>query len=415
MNMTAVPIGDADPALEQRRMLRESAQGFAARELSPGRIRALRGQAVQFDRELWKHMAELGWTGLLLPEQHGGYGLTVADALAVLEELGRPLLPEPLVAAAIFGGGLIARGDNEALKAELLPALAAGDLIPGVAWQEGLRAFGNAPGAFNNPPSAFNNTPGAFNGVSCRAEAAAGGYKLNGDKRYVRPGAGCDGFVVSAQAQDPQVKDGLALFWVPAKAAGLTIQVEKSTDGSDVAHLTLRNVEVKAAHVIAGPRAGRAAFDGALDETLLACGAEMLGLMRGALDLTLGYLRTRVQFGKPIGSFQALQHRAVDLYIQQELAAAAIEEAAAQFETAQPAERAALASRVKARCSDAAMLITREAIQLHGAIGFTDEYDIGFYLKRALALSAWLGNATEHRKRYAQHAAQVTAHAAASK
>src|SRR6185369_4886865 len=144
-------------------------------------------------------------------------------------------------------------------------------------------------------------------------------------------------------------------------------------------------------------------FDKAFDYALLAASAELVGLMRGALDMTLAYLRTRVQFGKPIGSFQALQHRAVDLYVQQELSAAAVAEVAAQFDAEHgmsAVQRAAGASRVKARCSDAALLITREAIQMHGAMGFTDECDIGLYLKRALVLSGWLGNSREHRARY---------------
>ncbi len=375
MSTTAAQVAE-DPAEEQRRMLRESALAFAANELKPARMRTLRLQPVQFDRKLWKTMAEMGWTGLMLPEAHGGSALGIADMSAVVEELSRALLPEPLVASAVFAGNLIAHGDNDALKAKLLPALVAGDLIPAVAFQEGLK--------IDSP-------------VQSRAEAAGKDFVLNGVKSYVRPGAGADGFVVSAKCGD-----GLGLFWIPAGTTGAELKLERSTDGTDIGTLTLKNVKVGADNVVASAKVGAAAFDRAFNEALIAGSAELLGLMRGALDMTTNYLRTRVQFGKPIGSFQALQHRAVDLYLQQELTAAALVEVARLFEEGGSGDQLnALASRIKARASDAAMQIAREAIQMHGAIGFTDEYDVGFYFKRIVALSAWLGNSAEHRRRYA--------------
>jgi alkylation response protein AidB-like acyl-CoA dehydrogenase len=312
----------------------------------------------------------------MLPEANGGSALGIADMAAVVEELSRSLLPEPLVASAVFAGNLIAHGDNDALKAKLLAALIAGDLVPAVAFQEGLKA----------------NSP-----VQCRAAAAGKDFVLNGTKNYVRPGAGADGFVVSAKAGD-----GLGLFWITAGTAGAELKLERATDGTDIGTLTLKNVKVGADNVVASAKVGAGAFERAYNEALIASSAELLGLMRGALDMTVNYLQTRVQFGKPIGSFQALQHRAVDLYLQQELSAAALNEVAGLFEQGGSSEQMnALASRIKARASDAAMQIARESIQMHGAIGFTDEYDVGFYFKRIVALSAWLGNSAEHRRRYA--------------
>ena len=173
-------------------------------------------------------------------------------------------------------------------------------------------------------------------------------------------------------------------------------------DGTSLGRLVLDNVSVPASMTIATPGDGLSHLRQALDETLLLVCAELNGLSRIALEMTIEYLRTRVQFDKPIGSFQVLQHRTVDLFIQQELAIAVAEEAlAAAANQTDERARSAEASRVKARCSDAALLITKEAIQLHGAIGFTDEHDIGMYLNRALVLSAWLGNGTMHRKRFA--------------
>jgi len=155
-------------------------------------------------------------------------------------------------------------------------------------------------------------------------------------------------------------------------------------------------------HAAVNPAAPPAALAGALDDATVVIGAELIGVMGRALEMSLDYMRTRVQFGKPIGSFQALQHRAVDLYLQRELASAVLDEALRVLgDGADPLTRARWASRVKARCSDAASRITRESIQIHGAIGFTDELDAGLYLKRALVLSAWAGSAAYHRRRYA--------------
>lgn len=368
---------ETSAAEEQRRLLRESARAFAKRELSPRRYRELRSLPVPFESRLWKALAELGWTGLMLPEAYGGSGLGVVESTAVMEELGRFLLPEPLVASAFFAGSLITEGDNEELKKRLLPSLCAGKLIPSVAFQESLQARGP---------------------IGCQAEISGSGATLSGRKRFVRPCSGADGFVVCATTSA-----GLGLYWVTPDLPGLSISHERSADGGDAGVLALDKVKIEPSSVLTSPRLGQAAFDKAFDYALLAASAELVGLMRGALDMTLAYLRTRVQFGKPIGSFQALQHRAVDLYVQQELSAAAVAEVAAQFD-AEPGmsavQRAAGASRVKARCSDAALLITREAIQMHGAMGFTDECDIGLYLKRALVLSGWLGNSREHRARY---------------
>jgi alkylation response protein AidB-like acyl-CoA dehydrogenase len=160
---------------------------------------------------------------------------------------------------------------------------------------------------------------------------------------------------------------------------------------------------VPASHQLATRSASLHALEAARDAATLVASAELLGVMKRALDMSLDFMRTRVQFGKPIGSFQALQHRAVDLYVQQQLASAVLEDTLRRFGKARDATaRAVLASRLKARCSDAALRIVRETIQIHGAIGFTDEYDAGLYLKRALVLSAWLGNAALHRRRYAR-------------
>jgi alkylation response protein AidB-like acyl-CoA dehydrogenase len=207
-----------------------------------------------------------------------------------------------------------------------------------------------------------------------------------------------DGYIVAARA------DGaLALYWVPRDTPGVGASGETLADGRMSGTITLQDALVPRAHELARGDAARNAIETARDGATVIAGAELLGVMHRVLDMTLDYMRTRVQFGKPIGSFQALQHRAVDLYIQRQLASAVLDDGLRRLaDTADAQARAAIVSRVKARCSEAGLRIAREAIQIHGAIGFTDEYDVGLYLKRALVLASWLGNAALHRRRYAR-------------
>jgi alkylation response protein AidB-like acyl-CoA dehydrogenase len=366
-------------------MLRDSVTDFVKRGTDTKRVRRLRGTQPGFERSVWRQMAEFGWLGILVPEQYGGLGLGCTEMAIVAAGTASALTPEPLTAAAVFAGGAIARGDNDALKRELLEALVAGSLIPALAWQERAGSLDTAAAA-------------------TRAEPFEAAFKLNGSKSFVAGAAGADGFVVSAQT-----RDGLALFWVPAAASGVTLELQPLADGRFTGVVKLSDVLVPKDRVIASPACASAALNAALDTTLVMAGAEMSGVMGRALDMSVDYMKTRVQFGKPIGSFQALAHRAVDLHIQRELSSAVLDDAVALFDAAAaPARLSAMASRVKARCSEAGLRITREAIQIHGAIGFTDEYDAGLYLKRAMTLSAWLGNAALHRRRYAELAAVDT-------
>jgi alkylation response protein AidB-like acyl-CoA dehydrogenase len=372
-------MGNSSGPPEHRAMLRESAADFVARATSIARVRRLRGSGREFEREVWRRMAELGWLGILVPERYGGLGLGLAEAAIVAEALGGALAPEPFTAGAVLAAETLAGGDNEALKRTLLAQVVSGDLVPALAWQE--RAGELSPAAIHTEAVPFE-----------------GGYRLNGAKRFIAAAAGADGYVVSARSPE-----GLALFWVERDAPGSALTLEEIADGRHFGALVLSDVVVPREKRIASAAAGRAAIERALDRATAIASAELFGVMSRALDMTLEYLKTRVQFGRPIGSFQALQHRAVDLYIHREIASAALEDVLRRLdEEPQAAVRAALASRLKARCADAASRITRQAIQLHGAIGFTDDCDVGLYLKRAMVLCAWLGNATWHRRRYAR-------------
>ncbi len=376
-----MPLTDATGAAgaDHRRLLADSVADFSARGTDVARARRLRGSRDEHDRAVWRKMAELGWLGILVPEQHGGLGLGLTEMAIVAKGLARTLAPEPLAAAAVLAGTALAAGDNEELKRSQLPRLAGGDMLPALAWQE-------APGMLD--PAA----------ASCVATPFEGGYKLSGVKRFVAGSAQADAWLVSARAGAD-----LVLLWIPRDTAGARLELETLADGRAFGTLSLEDALAPKAHVIAKGRSAADALAVAFDHANAIAAAELCGVLERALEMTLDYLRTRVQFGRPIGSFQAQHHRAVDLHIPQEVAGAVLDESLAALDRRPDATaRAAAASRVKARCADAALKVTRETIQLHGGIGFTDDYDAGLYLKRAMTLAAWLGGASWHRRRYAR-------------
>ncbi|WP_372622149.1 acyl-CoA dehydrogenase family protein [Falsiroseomonas sp.] len=340
---------------ESIRMIRDSAAAVAPPGGDLRRIRALRFTPLGHDPAVWRQMGELGWIGLRLPEERGGAGLGMAECCALTEELGRGLVPEPLVEGMLSAALLAAAGEEE-----VLGRLLSGRALPLTAWQEAPDSL-DAPGTPDRP------------------------------RLFVPMARGADALL-------PPVREGdrLALHALPAVQDALAIQPMQ--DGSHVA--TLRPAMPGARRLSAdiGP-----ALDRALDEAALATAAYLLGLMEQAFAITLGYLRTRRQFGRPIGSFQALQHRAVDLKIQLSLTRASVEAAAATLDALPPgadAPRRAAVSRAKARAAEASMLVTRQAVQMHGAIGYTDEYDVGLFLRRAMVLANRYGSATLHRRRF---------------
>lgn len=377
----------ADPdRLQQLQMLRSSALAFSAKESPPARARALRAEAPGFDLQFWNALAAQGWTGLLVPESAGGYAQGLAEMAEVAGALAAQVAPEPIVPVLVFAGRLLQNCSGHPTARALLADIAAGRALPAVAWQE------DATGA------------GSFDDRGRVAEPAAvcardsGRLVLRGGKRHVRPGAAATGYIVSASSAE-----GMALVWLPAGSQGLVTSVQRLADGTFAAQLQFQEIAVPTDHLLAIGPAAEDALAAAYDEALVLAGAELASISRQMLSTTLDYLRTRKQFGKPIGSFQALQHRAVDMLIQQELSGALVAHALVELDRGCTGiERALLGARVKARCSEAALMIARESVQLHGAIGVTDECDLGLYLQRALVLSAWLGNAALQRRRFAQ-------------
>lgn len=358
------------------RMLRDSVADFCERESPLARARGWRGRGAGWDRHFWQQLATQGWTGLLVPEAQGGTDLGLTGLATVASGLAGQVAPEPLVPALVLAGRLLAASPRE----DLLAALLDGRLVPAVAWQD-------------------EAVPRELLPERSRTVATAveGGWRLGGSLHHLRPGLGADGFIVLAQGPA-----GPLLGWLPAGSAGIALTPQPLTDGGYAARLDLQDAFLPSADLLLAGEAVVDQLTRAVDDALLIGSVELLALTRRMLAMTTDYLCTRQQFGKPIGSFQVLQHMAVDLLIQQELSDALVEHALQQFDSGLAGdERSALASRCKARCADAAQLAARQCVQLHGAIGYTDEYDLGLFVQRTHVLAAWLGNPLMHRRRYA--------------
>ena len=350
---------------EDLRLLRESVRTLFERAGGSDRARQLRDAGGGFDPEMVRELAEAGVFGVAVPEDQGGLGMGLAAGGVIAEEVGRVIAPEPVVSTIGLSLGLLRRLCPDHPK---MAQLIGGEISLAVAWQE--RGPGGAPAD-----------------ATCRYADG----KLTGGKAWVVGAIGSHGFLVVAE-QD----DGPVLVLAEADAQGLVIDKRTQADGSSLGELSFSGTP--AAELARSGAVLTALAEAVADATALAA-AELVGLSERAFEITLDYIKTREQFDKPIGSFQVIQHRAVDLNVMCEVAQAGVREALAQMDSeTDPKVRAPIASRAKARAVTAAKKITRDAIQLHGAVGYTDEFDIGLYLNRALVLSAWLGDDAYHRR-----------------
>ena len=350
---------------EDLRLLRESVRTLFERAGGSDRARQLRDAGGGFDPEMVRELAEAGVFGVAVPEDQGGLGMGLAAGGVIAEEVGRVIAPEPVVSTIGLSLGLLRRLCPDHPK---MAQLIGGEISLAVAWQE-------------------RGPDGAPADATCRYADG----KLTGGKAWVVGAIGSLGFLVVAEGDD-----GPVLVLAEADADGLVIDKRAQADGSSLGELSFSGTP--AAELASGGAVPTALAEAVADATALAA-AELVGLSGRAFEIVLDYIKTREQFDKPIGSFQVIQHRAVDLHVMQEVAEAGVREALSMMEvTAGPQMRARQASRAKARAGVAAKKITREAIQLHGAVGYTDEFDIGLYLNRALVLSAWLGDDTHHRR-----------------
>ena len=362
--------------LEENVMLRESAIAFCRGEASVSRLKDLKQTDADFDPSIWRAMVEMGWSAIVVPEDCDGLGLGLSAAAIVAEELGRIVAPESLIETAGLAATLLSQLPVGDLRTQLLRQLAAGQALPITCTTE----------FYSNAASTLPI-----------ARTSAAGFILNGSSDYVPLARSASGFLVPASL-DAQT----ALFRVPQASVGLNMNSRLLADNTSHAKITFTNVPLTEDMLLGSGEEVEQALACAIDHGHVLTAAYLCGLMGKTLEATLDYLRTRKQFGRTIGSFQALQHRAVDLFIQRELATAVVGEAIVGLgQTTDPRARASLASRAKYRAADAALTITRAAIQMHGAIGFTYECDIEHYLNRAMVLSARRGNVTWHLRKLA--------------
>ena len=358
---------------DDQRMLVDAAAGFIRKQSPVARMRKLREDSIGWSPQVWRQMGELGWLGLPFPEAVGGIGGSFVDLALVLEQLGAALVPEPIVPSLVAGMAILLAGDA-AQQRSYLTAMVAGQSTLALAWAEA-------------------DTRYDAGRVATRAVRSPGGFRIIGHKRFVLDGHAAAQLVVSAREGDTVV-----LFVVDPKAPGVTIQPIKTLDGRRAAMIEL-DVEVTPDRRLAGN--GLAALTHALDVGAAAACAEGVGIMRAVLAMTTEYLRTREQFGVKIGSFQVLQHRAVDMFIETELAYSASLAAAIRIDGNDVAERIAAVASAKVQLAESGRYVTQQAIQLHGGIGITDEHDVGLYLKRMLALNASFGDAEYQLARFA--------------
>jgi alkylation response protein AidB-like acyl-CoA dehydrogenase len=364
---------------EEQTLLGQAAKDFANARSPLSRARKLRATEDGFSRAVWDEMASLGWLGLTIDEGYGGAGLGYRYLMVVLERLGRTLAPEPILSTALVAATAIEIGGSSSLQKEHLQAIAQGKRIFALAHQEAHSRFSLAA-------------------IDTSADPASGGWMLRGEKAHIADGSVADHFIVSARAPD-----GVALFVVPKDATGVTVQEQSRIDGRSCATVRFESVSVPRDARLGAEGRGHRLLERVIDAGTAGLAAEMLGSMSAAFTMTLDYLKTRVQFGVPIGSFQALQHRAARLFVEIELARSAVMYANGVLDGLDANASASRAVSVaKAKCSDAFILVAHEAVQMHGGIGMTEEHDIGMFLKRARVCEMTFGDAAYHRERFAR-------------
>lgn len=369
---------------EDQAMLAESVTGFMADEGGiKKQLRHWRDTNCKdgFGHGLWKQFAEMGLTGMLAGEADGGLSMGHVEAGIVLAEIGRNLTPSPFLTTSVMGVTALNHASDD-LRGRWLPGIIAGETVLAVAIDEGAK---------HKPEK-----------IACRAEKAGNGFRLTGAKDFVIHGTSADALIVAARTSGSDSDaDGVTLFAVPKDAAGIGHNAVRLVDSSIASHVRFGGVELDGSSVIGEVDGGRAVLNKVLSAGRIGAAAEQTGVAGGAFAMTTGYLKTRKQFGKLIGEFQALQHRAAHLYSELEIAEAVVIKAQQLLDGG--SERAELmVSVAKAKAARACNLAVREGVQMHGGVGMTDEYDIGLYMKRERALTEFMGDANYHAERVAQ-------------
>jgi len=371
---------------EEQSMLKDTAKEFCTSNAPISQLRKLRDSNSKdgFDRDTWAKMVELGWAGIPFPEQYGGLAFGYKGLGVVTEESGRTLAASPLFATVWVGGTAINIGGSESQKSELLPRIASGELLVALALEEGHR---HAPYAIN-----------------AKATESGGGYTIKGRKTFVLDGHVADKLIVAARTSGKRRdRAGITLFLVDREAEGVKVARTKMVDSRNAANIRFADVHVGRDAVLGKVDGGADVLDRALDVARIGISAEMLGALQECFERTVQYLKDRQQFGVPIGSFQALKHRAADMFCEVELSKSVVLEALTALDDGRSAEDVAkLASLAKAKVGETFTRVSREGIQMHGGIGMTDEFDIGFFIKRSAVAEQTFGDVNFHRNRYGE-------------
>jgi alkylation response protein AidB-like acyl-CoA dehydrogenase len=369
---------------DEQTMLRDNARGFLAKNAPIAHLRALRDNrdADGFSRALWKSFVEMGWAGILIPQDYGGLELGYVEAGVVMEELGRTLTPSPFLSTGVLAATAIARAGTAKQKENYLPKIVAGELIATLAVDETAK---HHPEKIAMPAARIDN-----------------GFKLSGAKTFVIDGHVANLLIVAARTTGKAGDtSGLTLFIVDAKAPGVRAERTATVDTHNAARITFADVNVGADNVLGKIDAGWDVLEGVLNAGRAAVASEMVGASEEAFSRTVAYLKERKQFGKAIGEFQALQHRAAHLYCELEVTRAAVLKALQTLDDAY--DRAgAIVSVAKARAGLSATLAVNEAVQMHGGIGMTDEFDIGLFMKRVRVCQELFGDSNFHADRLAR-------------
>ncbi len=369
---------------EEQSMLRDSARGLISDKAPVAHLRKLRDtkDATGFSRELWKTFADMGFAGLLVPEEFGGSGLGAVEAGVVMEEIGRTLMPSPFLSTGVVAATALTRGGNAAQKTEYLSKLAKGDLIASLAVDEGAK---------HRPLK-----------TAMQAVRSGNGFKLKGAKALVVDGHASDLLIVAARsAGKPGDGEGLTLFLVDPKAKGIEIERTAMVDNHNAARITFNDVDVTADGVLGEVDQGGTLLEGILNVGRAAVASEMVGVSEEAFTRTVTYLKERKQFGKLIGEFQGLQHRAAHLYTEIEITKAAVMKALQMLDSDFDKAGAAVAV-AKAKAGSITTLAVQEAVQMHGGVGMTDAFDIGFFMKRARVCQELFGDTAYHTEQLAR-------------
>ena len=368
---------------EEQQFLKDTAKNFAAERTPINHFRNLRDSkdSLLWDKDIWQEMVKLGWSGILIPEEYGGSDFGITGMSVVLQECGKTLTPSPLFATAVLGAYALKEFGSEEQKSKYLPLIADGSITTAIAIDES---------SHHDPAT-----------TELEAKVSNAGFSLNGKKQLVVDGASADLFIVLARTSGAKGDiAGLTLFVVDSSSEGVSRTKLDMADSRNYANIEFNNVEVDSASVLGSQEAGGEAIEHILDIGRIALSAEMLGNSEAAFSTTVDYLKERKQFGVLIGTFQALQHRAAEMFCEIELTKSSVM-AAMQGADENSNQLQVLASLAKSMAGDTLHLVSNESIQMHGGIGVTDEYDLGFFLKRARVAEQIFGSVNFHKERYA--------------